>query len=127
MWPPSLAPDLRRPSYVMQEPPYPSFADVDQIDRAIAGGRLPVRSGDLFSNRCIVIYLLDTSAIGALMRTDGRMAPWLSSTGADDGVVTCPIARGEILFGMERLAPGRRTELERKAQRLGWAHTAGDR
>jgi len=34
---------------VMQEPPHPSFADVDELDRAIAGGRLPVRSGDLFS------------------------------------------------------------------------------
>jgi tRNA(fMet)-specific endonuclease VapC len=82
-----------------------------------------------------VIYLLDTGAISALMRTDGRMASWLSSIGADDRLVTCPIARGEILFGLERLAPGsRRTELERKAGNLfavlpcePMPATAGDR
>ena len=50
---------------------------------------------------------------------DARMATWLSSIGADDRVVTCTIARGEILFGLERLAPGRRrTELEGKARKL---------
>ena len=64
-------------------------------------------------------YLLDTSVISALMRADPGMATWLSSIGADDRVVTCTIARGEILFGLERLAPGRRrTELEGKAQKL---------
>jgi predicted nucleic acid-binding protein len=63
-----------------------------------------------------VIYLLDTSAFSALMRADARMASWLSSVGADDRVVICTVARGEILFGLERLAPGRRrTELEEKA------------
>ena len=47
------------------------------------------------------------------------MASWLSSIGVDDRVVICTIARGEILFGLERLAPGRRrTELEGKAGRL---------
>ncbi|MDQ1474152.1 MAG: hypothetical protein QOJ99_5632 [Bryobacterales bacterium] len=36
--------------------------------------------------------------------------------GGDDQVVTCAIARGEILFGIERLVAGRRrTELEAKA------------
>ena len=50
---------------------------------------------------------------------DARMATWLSSIGADDRVVTCTIARGEILFGLERLAPGRRrTELDGKARQL---------
>jgi predicted nucleic acid-binding protein len=66
-----------------------------------------------------VTYLLDTSVISALMRADPGMATWLSSIGADDRVVTCTIARGEILFGLERLAPGRRrTELEGKARKL---------
>ena len=47
------------------------------------------------------------------------MASWLSSIGVDDRVVICTIARGEILFGLERLAPGRRrTELEGKAGKL---------
>ena len=53
------------------------------------------------------------------MRADTRMASWLSSIGADDRVAICAIARGEILFGLERLAPGRRrTELEGKAGKL---------
>ena len=44
------------------------------------------------------------------------MASWLSSIGGDDGVAICTIARGEILFGLERLAQGRRrTELEANA------------
>jgi predicted nucleic acid-binding protein len=66
-----------------------------------------------------VIYLLDTSAIGALMRANTRMASWLSSIGADDRVATCEITRVEILFGLERLSPRRRrTELEAKAGRF---------
>jgi predicted nucleic acid-binding protein len=66
-----------------------------------------------------VIYLLDTNAISALMRADTRIASWLSSVRADDRVVVCTIARGEILFGLERLAQGRRrAELEAKAQNL---------
>ena len=66
-----------------------------------------------------MIYLLDTNAISAVMRADSRMATWLSSIGVDDRVVICTITRGEILFGLERLAPGRRrTELEGKAGKL---------
>ena len=41
----SLAAVLR----VMQEPPHPSSADVDELDAAIAAGRLAVRARDLFS------------------------------------------------------------------------------
>ena len=64
-------------------------------------------------------YLLDTSAISALMRADPRMESWLSSIGLEDRVVISTIARGEILFGLERLALGRRrTELREKAERL---------
>ena len=47
------------------------------------------------------------------------MASWLRSVGTNDRIVTCAIARGEILFGLERLADGRRrAELEQKAQKL---------
>ena len=47
------------------------------------------------------------------------MAAWLSSIGVDDRVPNCTIARGEILFGLERMAPGRRrSELEGKAGKL---------
>lgn len=66
-----------------------------------------------------MIYLLDTSAISALMRADVRMAAWLSAIGQADRVAVCTITRGEILFGLERLDLGRRrTELEGKAGRL---------
>jgi predicted transcriptional regulator len=34
---------------VMQESPHPSSADVDELDAAIAAGRLAVRTRDLFS------------------------------------------------------------------------------
>jgi predicted nucleic acid-binding protein len=66
-----------------------------------------------------VIYLLDTNAMSALMRADVRMASWLSSIGADDRVAICTITRGKVLFGLERLAQGRRrAELETKAGKL---------
>lgn len=47
------------------------------------------------------------------------MASWLSSISPHDRVVICTITRGEILFGLGRLAQGRRrAELEAKAQKL---------
>ena len=59
------------------------------------------------------------NAISALMREDARMASWLSSVGPEDLIVTCPIARGEILFRSGKLAQGRRrTQLEEKAHKL---------
>jgi tRNA(fMet)-specific endonuclease VapC len=66
-----------------------------------------------------LIFLLDTSAISALMREDARIGSWLSSVETDSYIVTCTIARGEILFGLGKLASGRRRgELEQKAQKL---------
>jgi tRNA(fMet)-specific endonuclease VapC len=53
------------------------------------------------------------------MRKDSEIAAWLGSVQDEDLVVTCVIARGEVLFGMSRLMPGRRrSELELKAQQL---------
>jgi predicted nucleic acid-binding protein len=53
------------------------------------------------------------------MRADAHMATWFSSIAPDGRVAVCTITRGEILFGLERLAPGRRrTELEEKATKL---------
>jgi hypothetical protein len=34
----------------MQSPPHPSSADVDELDAAMAAGRLPDRTRDLFSD-----------------------------------------------------------------------------
>ena len=47
------------------------------------------------------------------------MASWLASVQRDDRVVTCSIARGEIVFGLGRLPQGqRRSALEVKAHRV---------
>src|ERR1700694_3633981 len=48
-----------------------------------------------------------------LMRAAPRIENWMSGLDQGDRVVTCTIVRGEILFGIARLPPGRRrTELE---------------
>jgi predicted nucleic acid-binding protein len=66
-----------------------------------------------------VLFLLDTSAISGLMRQETRIASWIASVRPDDALITCTIVRGEILFGLGRLAQGnRRTELEAKAAKL---------
>jgi predicted nucleic acid-binding protein len=60
-----------------------------------------------------VTYLLDTNAISDLMRAAARIENWMDGLDRGDRVVTCTIVRGEILFGIARLPPGkRRTELE---------------
>ena len=64
-------------------------------------------------------YLLDTSAISALMREDTPMKSWLASLSSDDVVITCAIVRGEKVFGLEKLALGRRrADLEAKVAKL---------
>ena len=65
-----------------------------------------------------MLYLLDTNAFSALMRSDEQMVAGLSSIGGDDRVVICTITRGEILLGLEKLSEGRRTDLETKAANL---------
>jgi predicted nucleic acid-binding protein len=58
-------------------------------------------------------YLLDTNAIGDLMRAAPQIENWMAGLNPGDRVVTCTIVRGEILFGVARLPAGkRRTELE---------------
>ena len=58
-------------------------------------------------------YLLDTNAVSDLMKAAPRIENWMAGLDRGDRVVTCTIVRGEILFGIARLPPGRRrTELE---------------
>jgi predicted nucleic acid-binding protein len=64
-----------------------------------------------------MIYLLDTNAISDLMRADLRIEKWMASLNEDDRVVTCTIVRGEILFGIARLAESRR-RADLEAQRV---------
>lgn len=66
-----------------------------------------------------MIYLLDTNAISDLMRATPRIEAWMAGLDPGDRVVTCTIVRGEILFGIARLPPGRRrTELEETARQF---------
>ena len=61
-------------------------------------------------------YLLDTNAFSDLMRDHPAVDARLAGLGEADTVVLCPVVRGEILYGLGRLAPGqRRQELETKA------------
>jgi tRNA(fMet)-specific endonuclease VapC len=57
-----------------------------------------------------MLYLLDTNVISGLMRKRPEIRGRLSSLGPSHDVVTCPIVRGEILFGIERLPDGRRRQ-----------------
>jgi tRNA(fMet)-specific endonuclease VapC len=64
-------------------------------------------------------YLLDTNAFSDLMREHPAVDARLAGLGEADTVVLCPVVRGEILYGLGRLAPGqRRQELETKAVAL---------
>ena len=63
-----------------------------------------------------MLYLLDTNVISGLMRKRPEIRGRLSSLGPLHQIVTCPIVRGEILFGIERLPDGhRRQELAERA------------
>ena len=57
-----------------------------------------------------MLYLLDTNVISGLMRKRPEIRGRLSSLGPVHEIVTCPIVRGEILFGIERLPDGRRRQ-----------------
>lgn len=55
-------------------------------------------------------YLLDTKVISGLMRKRLEIRAHLSLLGPAHDIVTCPIVRGEFLFGIEKLPHGRRRE-----------------
>ena len=64
-------------------------------------------------------YLLDTTTFSYLMRDDVKVRARISALAPGDRIVVCSIVRGEILYGIERLATGRRrTALETKAGHL---------
>ena len=66
-----------------------------------------------------MIFLLDTSALSDLMREDRLLEEYLARIPQTDQVVTCPIVRGEIEYGIRRLPPGRRRDnLKTKARHL---------
>ncbi len=64
-------------------------------------------------------YLLDTNAFSDLMREHPALDTRLVGLNEENAVIICTIVRGEILYGLERLVPGRRRqELETKAASL---------
>ena len=64
-------------------------------------------------------YLLDTSTCSLLMKDNPRVKGRLDSLTESDYHFTCPIVKGEILFGIGRLPAGkRRQDLEQRANEL---------
>ncbi|MDE0323264.1 MAG: type II toxin-antitoxin system VapC family toxin [Candidatus Poribacteria bacterium] len=64
-------------------------------------------------------YLLDTSTCSLLMQDNSRVKGRLDSLTESDYHFTCPIVKGEILFGIGRLPDGkRRQDLEQRADEL---------
>ena len=64
-------------------------------------------------------YLLETSTCSYLMANHIRVKDRLTSAQVTDYPFTCPIVRGEILFGVELLPVGRRRQfLENQANNL---------
>ena len=64
-------------------------------------------------------YVLDTNAFSALMARHPRMVARVTSASESHRVVTCPIVRGEIRYGLERMPSGRRRlHLEQTAANL---------
>ena len=64
-------------------------------------------------------YLLDTNAFSALMERHPRMVARVTSATETHRVVTCPIVRGEVRYGLERMPLGRRRlHLEQTAANL---------
>jgi predicted nucleic acid-binding protein len=66
-----------------------------------------------------MLFLLDTNAFSDLMREHPQLDAHLSSIAPTDRVVICPVVRGEISYGIERLPQGKRQqELAAKAAKL---------
>jgi tRNA(fMet)-specific endonuclease VapC len=64
-------------------------------------------------------YLLETSTCSLLMEENPRVKGRLDSLAESDYPFTCPIVRGEILFGIVRPPAGkRRQDLEQKANEI---------
>jgi tRNA(fMet)-specific endonuclease VapC len=66
-----------------------------------------------------MVYLLDTNAFSDLMREHPKLDARLAALLPTDRVVICAVVRGEVRYGLARLAAGkRRNELTAKAELL---------
>ena len=57
-----------------------------------------------------MLFLLDTNALSDLMGAHPKIQSRLAALPTSDKVITCAIVRGEILYGIDRLAPGKKRE-----------------
>lgn len=65
-----------------------------------------------------MIYLLDTTAFSDVMSADPRTQARSAALTPTDSVMTCGVVLGEVLYGIHRLAPGkRRSQLEHNLAR----------
>jgi predicted nucleic acid-binding protein len=63
-----------------------------------------------------LIYLIETTSYSLLMRRNPQVRARVTALQSADRAVICPITRGEILYGLERLPQGqRRRDLEAEA------------
>ncbi len=66
-----------------------------------------------------MVFLLDSNAISDLIRQHPGVEARLAALTENDAVITCPIVRGEILYGIEHLPEGRRrSDLARQAETI---------
>ena len=66
-----------------------------------------------------MLYLLDTNVLSEILRENKKLDARLAALTAADRAVICTIVRGEVLFGIARMAPGRRrNDLQRKTENL---------
>jgi tRNA(fMet)-specific endonuclease VapC len=57
-----------------------------------------------------MVFLLDANAFSDLMRQHALLLARLAAVAPVDRVVICPIVRGEVLHGIQRMSPGRRRQ-----------------
>ena len=55
-----------------------------------------------------MVFLLDTNAVSDWMKGTPSIRIWATSLDRGDQLITCTIVRGEVLFGIGRMAPGKR-------------------
>jgi len=55
-----------------------------------------------------MLYLFDTTAFSDLMHEHPQTCRRMEEIAADDTAVICPVVRGEIIYGIDRLVDGRR-------------------
>jgi tRNA(fMet)-specific endonuclease VapC len=66
-----------------------------------------------------VIYLLDTNAFSDLLRENPKSREKISNLSPEDSVIISSVVRGEIRYGIEKLAPGKkRSDIEMKSNNL---------